>query len=149
MNGNAKKGLLMTGPSQERDAVVAEATVAQPSDTPQQGSSVPVGTLPETDDTAAVRDYWFAAKKLYLRGEYDDYGSDSWKALDIEDPRKLAGLVAFAELWRKYSPEIADDLNRQLRAPESLCQRPTRAELDQAHRLMVAANRRSNRREAA
>jgi hypothetical protein len=98
---------------------------------------------------AAIRDYWFAAKKLYLRGEYDDYGSDSWKALDIEDPRKLAGLVAFAELWRKYNPEIADDLNRQLRAPEPLWQRPTLAELDQAHRLMVAANRHSTRKEAA
>lgn len=103
----------------------------------------------ETDDTAAIRDYWQAAKACYQRGDYVDYGSPDWCALPIEDPRKMAGLVAFAELWRRYNPEIAADLNRQLRTPEPLWMRPTLAELNQTHDDMLARNRRSTRKEAA
>ncbi|HEY9372192.1 hypothetical protein [Streptomyces sp.] len=103
----------------------------------------------ETDEAAVIADYWQAAKARYKRGDYVDYGSDDWKALPIEDPRKMAGLVAFAELWRRYNPEIADDFNRQLRAPEPLWQRPTLAELNQAHADMLARNRHSSRKEAA
>lgn len=103
----------------------------------------------ETDEAAVIRDYWAAAKRHYQRGDYVDYGSDDWKALPIEDPRKMAGLVAFAELWRRYNPEIAEDLNRRLRAPEPLWQRPTLAELNQAHNDMLARNRRGPRKEAA
>lgn len=139
MTRDAKKGLLMTGPSPESNAVVADLSMPQATDTAKA----------ETDETAIIRDYWQAAKARYLRGDYVDYGSPDWCALDIEDPRKMAGLVAFAELWRRYNPEIAADLNRQLRTPEPLWQRPTIAELDQVHNDMLARNRRSSRKEAA
>lgn len=134
----------LTGPFQKSNAVVADKTVPHASDNAQQGlHSV------ETDETAAIRDYWQAAKARYQRGDYVDYGSDDWKALPLEDPRKMAGLVAFAQLWLKYGDEIAADLNRQLRAPEPLWARPTLAELNQAHADMLARARRSNRKEAA
>lgn len=104
---------------------------------------------PETEPDAILRDYWQAAKARYQRGDYVDYGSPDWCALPLEDPRKMAGLVAFAELWRKYNPEIADDLNRQLNYPEPLWMRPTLAERDQAYADIVTRNRRGPRREAA
>lgn len=143
MTKNTKRGLLESGPSSESSAVRAKPIVPHATVSAQQGlHSV------ETDETAAIRDYWAAAKKLYRRGDFPDYGSDDWKALDLEDPRKMAGLVAFAQMWLKYGDEIADDLNRQLRAPEPLWQRPTLAELDQAHADMLARAQRG-RKEAA
>lgn len=101
----------------------------------------------ETDETAAIRDYWAAAKKLYQRGDYADYGSPEWCALDIEDPRKMAGLVAFAQMWLRYGDEIADDLNRQLRAPQELWHRATPEACAKAFRDMAAQQQR--RKEAA
>lgn len=120
-------------------AVAADAKVPHASDNAKA----------ETDEAAVIADYWQAAKARYQRGDYVDYGSDDWKALDLEDPRKMAGLVAFAQLWLKYGDEIAADLNRQLRAPEPLWQRPTLAELNQAHADVLARNRRATGREAA
>jgi len=139
MNRNAKRGLHQSGPSSKSNAAAALPKVAHASDIAQ----------PEVDEAAVIADYWQAAKARYQRGDYVDYGSDDWKALDLEDPRKMAGLVAFAELWRRYNPEIAEDLNRRLRAPEPLWQRPTLAELNQAHNDMLARNRRTAGREAA
>jgi anti-sigma factor ChrR (cupin superfamily) len=142
MNRYAKRGLLESGPSPKDQAAAASRSarkVPHASDTAKA----------ETDETAAIRDYWQAAKARYQRGDYVDYGSDDWKALPVEDPRKMAGLVAFAQLWLRYGDEIAADLNRQLRAPEPLWQRPTLAELNQAHADMLARARRSNRKEAA
>ncbi|NED31965.1 hypothetical protein [Streptomyces sp. SID8499] len=72
-----------------------------------------------------LRTYWAAAKRSYQNGQYADYGSPDWCALPLEDPRKMAGMVAFAELWRRYGDEIAEDLNRQLAHPEPLWQRAT------------------------
>ncbi|WP_405671491.1 hypothetical protein OG848_08255 [Streptomyces canus] len=142
-------GMVETSRLRESNAVVASPIVPQGSDNAQPRPAGEPKVSPETDETAAVRDYWHAAKARYQRGDYVDYGSDDWKALPIEDPRKMAGLVAFAEMWRKYNPEIAEDLNRRLRAPEPLWQRPTLAELNQAHNDMLARNRREPRREAA
>lgn len=101
----------------------SKPTVQQPSGIPQQASHSVSPT--ETDEAAAIRDYWAAAKARYKHGDYVDYGSDDWKALPLEDPRKMAGLVAFAQMWLKYGDEIAADLNRQLHAPQELWQRAT------------------------
>ncbi|MFE6429746.1 hypothetical protein ACFVOB_30305 [Streptomyces rochei] len=103
---------------------------------------------PETEPAALIADYWAAAKKHYQRGEYSDYGSDDWKALPLEDPRKMAGLVAFAQMWLKYGDEIADDLNRQLTYPEPLWQRATTEACDKAFRQLLAQQQHS-RKEAA
>ncbi|WP_406127547.1 hypothetical protein [Streptomyces sp. NBC_00989] len=101
----------------------------------------------ETDETAVIRDYWQAAKVRYQRGDFPDYGSDNWKALDLEDPRKMAGLVAFAQMWLRYGDEIADDLNRQLQAPYALWQRATPEACAKAFHDMAAQQR--HRKEAA
>lgn len=139
---NAETPRAESGAFQEDQAAVrgrSAVTVAHASDNAKA----------EIDETAAIRDYWAAAKRRYMRGDFPDYGSPDWCALPIEDPRKMAGLVAFAQLWLKYGDEIADDLNRQLRAPEPLWQRPTLAELNQAHADIIARNRHSSRKEAA
>ncbi len=122
-------------------AVAAEAKVSHRSD---KGSTRP----PETEPEAIVRDYWTAAKKRYQRGDFPDYGSPDWKALPLEDPRKMAGLVAFAQMWLKYGDEIADDLNRQLQAPEPLWQRATPEACDTAFRQLLAQQQ-YRRKEAA
>ncbi|WP_062189056.1 hypothetical protein [Streptomyces sp. AVP053U2] len=103
---------------------------------------------PETDETAVIRDYWQSAKKRYQRGDYVDYGSPDWCALPLEDPRKMAGLVAFAQMWLKYGDEIADDLNRQLATPEALWQRATSDAFTKVARQMAAQQQRT-RKEAA
>lgn len=95
-----------------------------------------------------IRTYWQAAKRSYQRGDFPDYGSPDWCALDLEDPRKQAGLVAFAEMWRKYGDEIATDLNRQLTYPEPLWQRATTEACNIAVRQIRAKQERS-RKEAA
>lgn len=103
---------------------------------------------PDIDPAEVIRDYWAAAKQHYQSGDYVDYGSDDWKALPLDDPRKMAGLVAFAELWRRYNPEIAEDFNRQLAHPEPLWQRAT----DDAYATVarqILAQQQQQRREAA
>lgn len=115
----------------------AASIVPQPSDTARA----------EVDETAVIRDYWQAAKARYRRGDFPDYGSDDWKALDLEDPRKMAGLVAFAQMWLRYGDEIADDLNRRLQAPQELWQRATPEACAQAFQQMAAQQQ--YRREAA
>lgn len=135
---NAKRGLLESGPSPKSNAVVADLSMPQAADTAKA----------ETDETAVLRDHWAAAKRHYLRGDFPDYASDDWRNLEPEDPRKLAGALMFAEMWRKYGDEIASDLHQRLAPPHSLWTRPTLAELDQTHTDMVARNR-SSRKEAA
>lgn len=149
-------GMLESSRLRKNHRVVAEPKVPHGSDNRQTGglrgaephageSTVP----PESDDVAAVRDYWTAAKARYKRGDFPDYGTPAWCDLPIEDPRKMAGLVAFAQMWRKYGDEIATDLNRQLAYHEPVWNYPTLAERDQAHQDMLARARRSNEREAA
>ncbi|MER5259746.1 hypothetical protein [Streptomyces sp. NPDC002855] len=109
---------------------------------------MPAPEHPETEDQAVLRDYWAAAKKRYKRGDYADYGSPDWCALPLEHPCKLAGIVAFAEMWRKYGNEIADDLNRQLRAPQELVHYATTESCETAWRQLLAKQERI-RKEAA
>lgn len=103
---------------------------------------------PETEPAAIIADYWHEAKTRYKRGDYVDYGSPAWCALPLEDPRKMAGLVAFAQLWLRYGDEIAEDLNQQLAAPAELWQRATTEACDLAVRQIRAQQERS-RKEAA
>lgn len=119
----------------EDSSVAADATVTQ--------------DQPETEQQAALRDYWAAAKRRYLHGDHPDYATPEWRALDPEDPRKLAGALAFAENWRKYHLDITDELDDALRPHPPIWQRPTLAELDQAHDDILARNRREPRKEAA
>lgn len=103
---------------------------------------------PETEPTAIIADYWAAAKSRYQRGDYADYGSDDWKALPLDDPRKMAGLVAFAQLWLRYGDEIADNLNQALTYPEPLWQRATTEACNTAWQQLIAKQQRI-RKEAA
>ncbi|XIG77432.1 hypothetical protein C1N81_32025 [Streptomyces sp. SGAir0957] len=128
--------------------MVAEPKVQEGSDNRQTKGARKVST-PETDEVAAIRDYWTAAKKRYKTGDFPDYGTPDWCALELEDPRKMAGLVAFAQMWRKYGDEIAADLNRRLQTPHDLWSRPTLADLDQAHADMLARARRATGKKAA
>ena len=102
---------------------------------------------PETEPAAIIADYWHAAKARYKRGDFPDYGSDDWKALPLEDPRKMAGLVAFAQLWLRFGDEIADDLNHALQAPQELWQRATTDACNTAVRQILAQQQ--HRKEAA
>ncbi|MEU4487348.1 hypothetical protein AB0H94_21130 [Streptomyces purpurascens] len=136
MNRYAKRGLPVTGPSTKDSAAGGRPAPKVPH------------AEPETEPAAIIADYWDAAKARYRRGDFPDYGSEDWRALPIEDPRKLAGLVAFAEMWRKYGDEIADDLNRQLAHPEPLWQRATTEACDKAFRDLLAQQE-HRRKEAA
>ncbi|MEU9557354.1 hypothetical protein [Streptomyces fumanus] len=128
---------------------VADAKVAHGTDNTRQGRNrSDLNSRPETEPAAIIADYWHAAKARYKRGDYPDYGSPDWCALDLEDPRKMAGLVAFAQMWWKYGNEIATDLNRQLTYPEPLWQRATPEACDTAVRQIRAKHERS-RKEAA
>lgn len=144
-NNEPRRGL--DGGGRKSNAVVADTTVPHGSDK-RQTKGARQCVPPETDETAAVRDYWAAAKRRYKRGDYADYGSPDWCALPIEDPRKLAGIVAFAEMWRKYGNEIADDLNRQLAAPRELVRYATRESCETAWQQLLAKQQRI-RKEAA
>ncbi|MFJ8822403.1 hypothetical protein ACIREE_11535 [Streptomyces sp. NPDC102467] len=147
LNSNETRQVL-TARSRESNAVVADASMPHGSDKRQAKGPHKVGT-PETDETAALRDHWAAAKKHWLRGDHPEYASPDWRDLDPEDPRKLAGALQFAEMWRKYGDEIAGDLNQALRAPQDLWRYPSLADLDQAHEDMLARARRSTGKEAA
>lgn len=103
---------------------------------------------PETEPAVVIADYWQAAKARYQRGDYVDYGSDDWKALPLEDPRKMAGLVAFAQMWLRYGDEIADNLHQTLRAPHELVHRATTEACATAIR-QIHAKQAHNRKEAA
>ncbi|WP_328314146.1 hypothetical protein OG432_30395 [Streptomyces sp. NBC_00442] len=137
MNRNAKRGRLDSGPSPKDSAAGGKsaATVTQ--------------TGAETEQVAAVRDYWAAAKRRYLHGDYPEYATPEWRALDPEDPMKLAGVMAFAENWRKYHLDITAELDDALRPHPPIWQRPSLAELDQAHADIVTRNRHEARKEAA
>ncbi|MFI7681438.1 hypothetical protein ACIBWG_02065 [Streptomyces griseoaurantiacus] len=110
--------------------------MAQPTDKTREGRPLPPGKMLAAVRRMILRTYWATAKRSYQHGNYADYGSPDWCALPIDDPRKMAGLVAFAELWRRYGDEIADNLNQALTQPATLTERATTAALDQAYRSL-------------
>jgi hypothetical protein len=108
------------------------------------GTSTPiVAQVPAEQEPADVlREYWAAAKQHYFDGNYPDYASLGWRALESDDPRKLAGALAFAEMWRKFGDEIATNLDNAIAYREPAWRRPTLDELNQRHADMLARNRR-------
>lgn len=56
----------------------------------------------EPGDIAAL---WANAKTAWTARDFPKYGSRDWIALDPDDPRRLAGALEAAELWRKYGDE--------------------------------------------
>lgn len=136
MTKNAETPRMMAGALQEDSAAGG-----------RPASKVPHANS-EAEPAAILADYWQAAKARYQRGDYPDYGSDDWKALPLEDPRKMAGLVAFAQMWLRYGDEIADNLNQQLTYPEPLWQRATTEACNTAWQQLIAKQR-HRRKEAA
>ncbi|MFD5790720.1 hypothetical protein ACFWH1_29390 [Streptomyces sp. NPDC127037] len=101
---------------------------------------------PEQEPEDILRDYWAAAKDRYTDYDYPRYGTPEWRELPAEDPRKMAGLVAFAEMWRKYGDDITTTLNQAM-APPPLWQRATEEACAKAFKDILAQQR--HRKEAA
>lgn len=154
MSTNAKKGLLHTGPSQEDSAAGGRlaASVDQmrrrreasercepldcnhrdPLDCAAAGSVRATDETPAPDiDPDAMTELWANAKAAWTARDFPKYGSQAWIALTPDDPRRLAGALEAAEMWRRFGDE--DDLIAWLK---NLGKRPnlvdtrTRAELD-------------------
>ncbi|MES9523140.1 hypothetical protein [Streptomyces capoamus] len=82
----------------------------------------------EPGDLAAL---WANAKTAWVARDFPKYGSQAWIALGPEDPRRLAGALEAAEMWRKYGDEeeLIAWLKNLGRTPNLVGHR-TRAELD-------------------
>ncbi|MFH8799688.1 hypothetical protein ACH4F6_08850 [Streptomyces sp. NPDC017936] len=91
-------------------------------------------TAPTSDpdaDPDAMTELWANAKAAWTARDFPKYGSRAWIALSPDDPRRLAGALEAAEMWRKYGDEeelIAwlKNLGRQ----PNLVDTRSRAELD-------------------
>ncbi|MFE3659101.1 hypothetical protein [Streptomyces sp. NPDC059165] len=94
MTTNAKRGLLESGPSLEVSAAGGSTatTVAD--------------AAPTIDPDDAVR-LWADAKALFFARIFPKYGSPAWRALEPDDPKRLAAALYAAECWRKYGDEDA------------------------------------------
>lgn len=92
---------------------------------------------PESDPRVQL---WADAKILYLAGVFPKYGSDAWRALHPDDPKRLAAALAAAEMWRKYGDEEAllAWFREASRPRPSIADRRTRAELDQSAKTQPA-----------
>lgn len=89
---------------------------------------------PESDsdvDPDVLTTLWANAKAAWTARDFPKYGSREWIALDPGDPRRLAGALEAAEMWRKYGDEdeLAAWLKNLSRTPNLVGHR-TRAELD-------------------
>lgn len=90
---------------------------------------------------------WADAKIAWSARDFPKYGSREWIALTPDDPRRLAGALEAAEMWRKYGDEEAllAWFRDASRARPSIAARRTRAELDEAakpkppHQLQATA----------
>lgn len=157
MGQNAEKGLLGTGPSPEdsaaggKSAAIVEqvrrrreaAERCEPLDCghrdPHDCDAADCGQTENPDviqgspevepgDIAAL---WANAKTAWSVRDFPKYGSAAWIALDPDDPRRLAGALEAAELWRKYGDEeeLIAWLKNLGRTPNLVGHR-TRAELE-------------------
>ncbi|MEE1819327.1 hypothetical protein PUR59_30475 [Streptomyces sp. SP18ES09] len=104
-----------------------------------------IPTVAQVPDDLEVADvlaaYWTEAKRHFLAHDFPQYATDEWRELPFEDPRKFAGLMRFAEMWRRFGADIAGELDEVLKPHQPIYQRPTLAELDQRHAHMIARNR--------
>ncbi|MFD9430315.1 hypothetical protein [Streptomyces sp. NPDC060002] len=63
------------------------------------------GTEPADVDPDAITELWANAKAAWSVRDFPKYGSTAWIALTPDDPRRLAGALEAAEMWRKYGDE--------------------------------------------
>lgn len=99
-----------------------------------QTSPQEVSPAPEPDvDPDALTELWANAKAAWSARDFPKYGSREWIALDTGDPRRLAGALEAAEMWRKYGDEeeLIAWLKNLSRTPNLVGHR-TRRELDEA-----------------
>lgn len=102
-----------------------------PLDCEAEGSG-PAPTLEPADvDPDAITELWANAKAAWTVRDFPKYGSQAWIALTPDDPRRLAGALEAAELWRKYGDEeeLIAWLKNLGRRP-NLIETRTRAQLD-------------------
>lgn len=85
-------------------------------------------------DPDALTELWANAKIAWAARDFPKYGSDAWRALTPDDPRRLAGALEASEMWRKYGDEEAliQWFREASQARPSIADRRIRAELDEA-----------------
>lgn len=115
----------------------------------EQTDKQSVSPDPEPEDTGAdaLTELWANAKIAWSARDFPKYGSQAWIALTPDDPRRLAGALEAAEMWRRYGDEeeLADWLKRLGHRP-NLFDTRSRAELDEAakpkppHQLQATAS---------
>lgn len=93
------------------------------------------GSEPQAVDPDVLTDLWANAKIAWSARDFPKYGSPAWITLTPDDPRRLAGALEAAEMWRKYGDEeeLTSWLKRLGHRP-NLVDTRTRAELDAAAR---------------
>ncbi|GAA2441531.1 hypothetical protein [Streptomyces glaucus] len=87
---------------------------------------------PATIDQDAFVELWATAKTLFFARDFPKYASPEWRALHPDDPRRLAGALEAAEMWRKYGDEqeLCEWLKRLSSSPEAVLRARALAELD-------------------
>jgi hypothetical protein len=83
-------------------------------------------------DPDALTELWANAKAAWSRRDFPKYGSREWIALTPDDPRRLAGALEAAEMWRKYGDEeeLLAWFKNLSRSPEAVLRARSLAELD-------------------
>ncbi|WP_319054102.1 hypothetical protein [Streptomyces europaeiscabiei] len=87
----------------------------------------------EDIDPDGMTELWANAKIAWTARDFPKYGSREWIALDPGDPRRLAGALEAAEMWRKFGDEeeLCAWLKNLGRRP-NLVDTRNRAQLDEA-----------------
>ncbi|MFD7996282.1 hypothetical protein [Streptomyces mexicanus] len=82
-------------------------------------------------DPDVLTELWANAKAAWCARDFPKYGSREWIALPPDDPRRLAGALEAAEMWRKWGDEeeLIAWFKNLGRTPNFVGHR-TRAELD-------------------
>lgn len=95
-----------------------------------------IAELPEPETpTVEPGDFaglWADARISFFAKDFPKYASAEWRTLPPDDPRRIAGALEAAELWRRYGDEqeLCDWLRRLSTSPEALARGRALAELD-------------------
>lgn len=119
-----------------------ETCGTEPDDPPAQERDETRDEIPDAPVPPDAGQWWADAKIRFLAREFPKYGTQAWKDLEPDDPRRLAAALDFAEMWRKYGDDIAADLDDANRARPPISSGRSLAELDQAWRDILARNER-------